>query len=137
MEGRSRRARPAAGTAAAARRSRRRTPPAWLSGWRERKVMELRAVYFEVLIESPAKALLSRARRREVPAQPLNASVIAPGQSRRALNAASLCVPLEGEQLLAHHDEIPEEQQPLRPGEPTSSMPDPQLRDQPGSASGA
>jgi SAM-dependent methyltransferase len=34
------------------------------------EVVELRSIYFEALIESPAKAWLCRARRREVPAQP-------------------------------------------------------------------
>jgi len=34
------------------------------------EVVELRAIYFEALIESPAKAWLCRARRREVAAQP-------------------------------------------------------------------
>lgn len=34
------------------------------------ELVELRSVYFEALIESPAKAWLCRARRRDVPAQP-------------------------------------------------------------------
>jgi len=34
------------------------------------ELVELRSIYFEALIESPAKAWLCRARRREVPAQP-------------------------------------------------------------------
>ncbi len=34
------------------------------------EIVELRSVYFEALLESPAKAWLCRARRRDVPAQP-------------------------------------------------------------------
>jgi SAM-dependent methyltransferase len=34
------------------------------------EVVELRAIYFEALIETPAKAWFVRARRRDVPAQP-------------------------------------------------------------------
>lgn len=34
------------------------------------EVVELRSIYFEALIETPAKAWLCRARRRDVPAQP-------------------------------------------------------------------
>ena len=34
------------------------------------ELVELRSIYFEALIDSPAKAWLCRARRRDVPAQP-------------------------------------------------------------------